>query len=195
LLIRAPAGFTSVLSRFYPDFTRLALRFRGRQPMVGPKDAGRPVTAAAGKEVLMKTRMIRSATMACLLVLIPVLLNAQMAIKQPLFRVDIPFAFSAGGTHLPAGHYYVSHPGDPYLLLIEKDDGRARAMVYVHPSASNGNNLSTKLVFNKYGEQYFLSQVWTEPDREVHQCFKCRAEHILAAQVTQPQTRIVLAKQ
>jgi len=142
----------------------------------------------------MKTRMIRSATMACLLVLIPVLLNAQMAIKQPLFRVDIPFAFSAGGTHLPAGHYYVSHPGDPYLLLIEKDDGRARAMVYVHPSATKTDESATKLVFNKYGDQYFLSQVWTEPDREVHQCFRCRMEQALMAQVPRPQQVAIAAK-
>jgi hypothetical protein len=78
--------------------------------------------------------------------------------------------------------------------VIEKDDGRARAMAYVHPSATSPSESSTKLVFNKYGDQYFLSQVWTEPDQEVHQCFRCRAEQTLMAQAGKPQLVVVAAK-
>lgn len=142
----------------------------------------------------MKTRIIHLAVAVALILLIPALLEAQMAIKQPLFRVDVPFAFVAGGVHLPAGHYLVYHPGDPYLIVIEKDDGRARSTAYVHPSATDPKGSSTKLVFNKYGDQYFLSQVWTEPDREVHQCFKCRMERALMAQVPKLQLVVVAAK-
>jgi hypothetical protein len=142
----------------------------------------------------MKTRIFNLAVLSALVVLLPAMLNAQMAIRQSLFRVDVPFAFIVGGVHLPAGHYRVYHPGDPYLIVIEKDDGRARAMAYVHPSASNADESSTKLVFNRYGDQYFLSQVWTEPDRELHQCFKCRMEQQLMAQSPKPQLVIVAAK-
>lgn len=143
----------------------------------------------------MKTRIVHLAALLAIILLVPALLHAQMASKQPLFRVDIPFAFIAGGVHLPAGYYHVSHPGDPYLIVIEKDDGRARAMVYVHPSATNADESSAKLVFNKYGDQYFLSQVWTEPDREVHQCFKCRMEQTLMAQAGKRQLVVIAAKQ
>jgi hypothetical protein len=122
------------------------------------------------------------------------MLNAQMAIRQALFRVDVPFAFIVGGAHLPPGHYHVYHPGDPYVIVIEKDDGRARAMAYVHPSTTETSASSTKLVFNKYGDQYFLSQVWTEPDRQVHQCFQCRAERALMAQVPKAQLVVIAAK-
>jgi hypothetical protein len=141
----------------------------------------------------MKTRIHLAALLAIILV-VPALLHAQMTIKQPLFRVDVPFSFVAGGVHLPAGQYYVYHPGDPYLIVIEKDDGRARGMAFVHPSATNANESSTKLVFNKYGDQHFLSQVWTEPDREVHQCFKCRMEQSLTAQVGKRQLVVIAAK-
>jgi hypothetical protein len=143
----------------------------------------------------MKTRIIHLAALLAIILVVPALLHAQMAIKQPLFRVDIPFSFVAGGVHLPAGHYHVYHPGDPYLIVIEKDDGRARAMAYVHPSATNADESSTKLVFNKYGDQYFLSQVWTEVDREVHQCFKCRMEQTLMAQAGRRQLVVIAAKQ
>jgi hypothetical protein len=98
----------------------------------------------------------------------------------------------AGGSHLPAGHYHVYHPGDPYLIVIEKDDGRARAMAYVHPETTKPNESSTKLVFNKYGNQYFLSQVWTEADQQVHHCFKCQMERELMARASKPQV-VVLA--
>jgi hypothetical protein len=107
--------------------------------------------------------------------------------------MDIPFTFFAGGVRLPAGEYHISHPGDPYFVLIEKDDGRARALVYVHPSATDVSE-STKLVFNKYGDQYFLSQVWTEPDREVHQCFNSRREKELMAQAQKPESVAIAAK-
>ncbi len=142
----------------------------------------------------MKIRMIHLAILLVLIALIPAALHAQMAIRQPLFRVNVPFAFVAGGVHLPAGQYSVYHPGDPYLVVIEKDDGRARSMAYVHPSAINADESSTKLVFNKYGDQYFLSQVWTEPDQQVHQCFRCRAEQTLLAQAGKHEVVVVAAK-
>jgi len=142
----------------------------------------------------MKTRMIQFAALLVIILLVPSTLQAQMPIKQPLFRVEIPFAFIAGGVHLPAGHYHVYHPGDPYVVVIERDDGRARAMAYVHPSIIDTSESSTKLVFNKYGDQYFLSQVWTEPDREVHECFKCPKEKALMAQSPKPQLVVVAAK-
>jgi hypothetical protein len=78
--------------------------------------------------------------------------------------------------------------------VIEKNDGRARAMAYVHPSATSSAESSTKLVFNKYGDQYFLAQVWTEPDRQVHQCSRCRAEQMLMAQSARQELAVVAAK-
>ena len=110
----------------------------------------------------MKTRIHKLTFQVAMVVLLTTALNGQMAIRQPLFHVDIPFAFIVGGTHLPAGHYHVYHPGDPYLIVIEREDGQARAMAYVHPSATGPSEASAKLVFNKYeGEQYFLAEVWT----------------------------------
>lgn len=141
----------------------------------------------------MKRRTVYVAILVVLVLSLPGLLRAQMAIKQPLARVDIPFAFSAGNVHLPAGHYRISHPGDPYFVLIEKDDGGARALVYVHPS-ENSLSSSTKLVFNKYADEYFLFQVWTGPDQQVHHCFQCRRERELIAKIQKPELIVVAAK-
>ena len=141
----------------------------------------------------MKIRTIHVAILVVLVLSLPAMLQAQMAIKEPLARVDIPFPFSAGGVHLPAGQYRISHPGDPYFVLIEKDDGSARALVYVQPSGVNSSE-SSKLVFNKYGNRYFLSQLWTEPDQRVHQCAKDRQEKELMAQAQKAEPVVVAAK-
>src|SRR5579884_3941924 len=100
----------------------------------------------------MKTRMIQFAAVFALIVLITSLSQAQMPIKQLMMRAHIPFPFVAGGVHLPAGDYIVYHPGDPYLVVVERADGKARGMEYIHPSATDPNASNSKLVFNKYGE-------------------------------------------
>jgi hypothetical protein len=141
----------------------------------------------------MKRRTVHVAILVVLVLSLPGLLQAQMAIKEPLARVDIPFAFFAGSARLPAGEYHISHPGDPYFVLIQKDDGRAQVLVYLQPSATNVSE-SSKLVFNKYGDQYFLSQVWTEPDQEMHQCFKSPREKELMAQAQKPESVVIAAK-
>jgi hypothetical protein len=51
-------------------------------------------------------------------------------------------------------------------------------LVKASPVASEGT--SNQLVFNRYGETYFLEQVNTAHDRQVHECFKCRGERELA---------------
>jgi len=140
----------------------------------------------------MKSRMIRWAVLAVAVGFLSTMLCAQMVIKTPLFRADVPFAFMAAGVHLPTGSYIVSHV-DPSLILIETRDGKARALVYVAIENSKSST-PTKLVFNKYGDQYFLAQVWTEQDQEVHHCTKCRAEKILAAQARHAEETVVLAR-
>jgi hypothetical protein len=140
----------------------------------------------------MKSRMIRLAVIAVAVAFLSTMLCAQMVIKTPLFRADVPFAFMAAGVHLPAGSYIVSHV-DPSLILIETQDGKARALIHVAIDNTNSST-PTKLVFNKYGDQYFIAQVWTEQDQQVHHCTKCRAEMQLVAQTRQAEKVVILAR-
>ncbi len=141
----------------------------------------------------MKPRIMAVALLFAVFLFAPAALQAQMA-GQLLFHADIPFPFTAAGTHLPAGHYFVSHPGDPNLVIVQKDDYRARAVLYVHVSEASAKAAGTKLVFNKYGDRHFLSQVWTEGDRETHATLKCKAEQRLAEAFEKPTVVAILAK-
>jgi hypothetical protein len=129
----------------------------------------------------MKTRtVITIATLAAFVLGLSAALHAQTA-PTPLLRVQVPFEFIAGGMHLPAGQYDILHVGGPNLIMLRSSDGYARALVSVKVSPTRADESTTKLVFNKYGETYFLSQVWTEQDNQVHQCAKGREEEALAA--------------
>jgi hypothetical protein len=142
----------------------------------------------------MKTQVVRIAMFVSAVLLGTIAVTAQSTTTSETFlRANIPFAFVAGGVHLPPGEYRVYHPGSPYIVVIEKKDCTLRAMTYVHPSSVNASQNSTKLIFNKYGDQYFLAEVWTERDQQVHHCFKCRTEQNLIANKDKPTAVIVAA--
>lgn len=94
---------------------------------------------------------------------------------------NIPFEFVAGQT-LPAGEYQIQSEllGDGRVQLIRSVDGRASIMLLTMAVVEpKGRQVEPKLVFNKYGHTYFLSQIWGEGDqgREVP---KSRREKELA---------------
>ncbi len=140
----------------------------------------------------MKSRILQFGAVLALVIPGTTAVRAQTTTNDILLRAHIPFAFVAGGTYLPAGEYRIYHPGNPYVIVIEKNDTTARAMTYVRPSAIKPGENGTKLLFNKYGQEYFLAQVWTERNQEMHQCFKCRMERALIAQARKP-TAVVVA--
>ncbi len=107
------------------------------------------------------------------------LLNSQTQITT-LFTVQVPFDFRVGNSHLAAGEYTVSHIGTQ-LIMLQRSDGTANALIPVMVSSTAAEKSATKLVFNKYGNLYFLSQVWTQHDTQRHDCFRSSSEQMLLA--------------
>lgn len=79
--------------------------------------------------------------------------NAQMA--------RIPFEFVIGNKAYPAGEYTVTYI-DTHLMLIRSDDRREFSFVITGPVEAKKTRC--ELVFNRYGDQYFLSTLWMEGD-------------------------------
>lgn len=101
--------------------------------------------------------------------------------EQLLFRVNVPFNFVAGGVPLSAGEYLAFHKSSTLIQLVRKD-GRGSAWVWVKPSPAASGETTNQIVFNRYGDSYFLSQVRTRHDQQIHECYQCRAEKNLLAQ-------------
>lgn len=74
--------------------------------------------------------------------------------------VDIPFEFSAGKTTLHAGVYTIKRlSGD--LLTLRSDNGKSTVILNAPVTHNSSDpNAVERLVFNKQGDQYFLSQIW-----------------------------------
>lgn len=101
------------------------------------------------------------AVISCLATLVVTPVQAQNAGNM---SVSIPFDFAVSGKTLPAGEYYVqrSTEGTRVVTTIRnRDNTKAVYLPQTHPVQANEIQSESKLVFNKYGNQFFLSQVWT----------------------------------
>ena len=95
-----------------------------------------------------------------------------------LAKAEIPFDFVVGQKTLPAGEYEIC-PGNKTnkdILWIKKADSRATANVVTFGRNIKRQQAGPYLVFNRYGNQYFLSQVWAEFDEVGRQAAKSAAE-------------------
>ncbi|WP_433963917.1 hypothetical protein [Tunturiibacter gelidiferens] len=73
---------------------------------------------------------------------------------------NVPFSFTVNGRTLPAGHYTLgSEVNTPRMLTIsDREKGIAVMAITVPDYGASADN---KLVFHRYGGQYFLSEVRT----------------------------------
>ena len=88
-------------------------------------------------------------------------LLAQMMSSQQLMKVDIPFAFSVEDYSLPAGEYLVLTVTPERSIRIVSTDGKHSAIVHDLPNYTSEPSPNSRLVFHRYGNEYFLTQVWT----------------------------------
>ena len=76
--------------------------------------------------------------------------------------VNIPFDFVVGDKNLTAGEYSIGRAlqnSDDSLLLIGTVDGGAKIFCFSIAVSGDLKNKVT-IIFHRYGDQYFLSQVW-----------------------------------
>ena len=81
----------------------------------------------------------------------------------PQMVAEVPFAFVAADQQLPSGHYSVwrvTDMGGP-LMMRNRHDGTVVFIACRRPlAAQKKEGALPKLVFHRYGDRYFLAQVW-----------------------------------
>jgi hypothetical protein len=77
-------------------------------------------------------------------------------------RAEVPFAFYAGDLLLPPGSYTLTVPSaEPELLTIQERNGKEHEILLTVPEElRRGPAGETKLVFDRYGKNSFLTQIW-----------------------------------
>jgi hypothetical protein len=106
---------------------------------------------------------------------------------------DIPFAFQVGNKTLPAGEYRIQRAptADGCIQLIRKNDGAPAMFVPTMPIDSREGTSEPVLIFNHYGNSYFLTQVWTGSGTG-RQLFKSKREKELASNQAKTETEVAL---
>jgi hypothetical protein len=130
-----------------------------------------------------------------MLSLVLMLTSVSVAAQSERSRItNIPFSFIVGGKTLPAGEYTVGPNRRDYdkVWLVQSRDGHASALFATMSVRASETQEKTKLVFRKYGDQYFLSQIWTAGGNSGRELLMPRLERELAKNAIERQT-IVLA--
>lgn len=116
--------------------------------------------------------------------------------------VNIPFDFTVGNKSLPAGHYTVARiNGAVENLAIRSTEKGASATALTYGGKSVKAEAAAKLVFHRYGNTYYLAEVWEAGSDAARQLPQSRAERDLqkrrsnlAENTAQPEIVTILAQ-
>jgi hypothetical protein len=134
----------------------------------------------------MKTQMIRNVSLG-------LLAAASVFAQNPhKCNVNVPFGFHVGDTMLPAGRYALDTDIAPNVVRVKSDDMGKSILILTHGVGRNSGETQSRLIFNRYGDQYFLSQVWTPAGEAGRELRKTKRETQEAAN-RRPTVESVLA--
>ena len=95
---------------------------------------------------------------------------------------NIPFDFSVAGKKLPAGKYWINRAqqssGDT-VIRISSTDGHSSVTRFTIPVIAYNPAKDSSLVFHRYGDEYFLSEIWPAGASTGRELPKSRAEREL----------------
>jgi hypothetical protein len=99
----------------------------------------------------MKRKMLSGLTALVLALLVNV------ATAQSKSKANVPFAFSAEQNSMRAGEYSITVT-DHVMKLRNESTNETVAMIAM--SEESGKPQTSRLVFHKYGDRYYLAEVW-----------------------------------
>jgi len=107
-------------------------------------------------------------------------------------EVDIPFQFHAGNSQLPPGKYIIHalDNSDLTIMEISSADGKMSALFDVREAEANSAPARNELVFNKYGNRYFLAKLFDESNRDGSAVVESRYEKRIDKATAQAQEHV-----
>ena len=100
----------------------------------------------------MKKHLLRISMIAAL---------AVSASQAETYYASVPFSFVLGNKTVPAGEYVIDPSAGSDLVIIKSADHKEGFMVMGTNVTSADYAQQSKLVFHRYGNRYFLPEVWT----------------------------------
>lgn len=91
-----------------------------------------------------------------------------------LGKVTVPFAFQAGTTHFAPGVYTISYGMNSFLSIRGVSNS---GLTMVMRDGSDEQSTVSQLVFRRFGNRYFLREVWTQGNSGYLRCPESKAEY------------------
>jgi hypothetical protein len=107
-------------------------------------------------------------------------------------EVNVPFQFHAGNTKLPPGRYSIHLLDDTDLTVMEisSADGSTSALFEVQQLEANSTPTKSELIFNKYGNRYFLAKLFDEGNPSGSEVIKSHYEKQIRQTDAEAQTHL-----
>ena len=118
----------------------------------------------------MRKQLVKGFTMFMLIVALAFVTAVVSANGQSeSVRANIPFEFAVGDKTLPSGEYAIrSATAGGAAMMIRSENTKNSALRLTNAIEDKRSVGQVKLVFHRYGERYFLAEVWTgESGREL----------------------------
>jgi hypothetical protein len=128
---------------------------------------------------LQLVSVLKKAGLLCGILLATVFTSAQAQSPSNRITAQIPFDFNLGDRKLPSGRYSIGRVrqgSDDAVLTVDDENGRSKAIRTSIPVRILDLTDHGKLVFHRYGDQYFLYQVWAAGTTTGRQFPKSRSE-------------------
>jgi hypothetical protein len=145
----------------------------------------------------MKKELLKGFTMLALIIALALATAVASANAQSSKKVvaNIPFEFIASGVAMPAGEYSLRvTAASDNGLLIQSTDTKISAMRLTFPIAPKNHRSEARLVFHRYGQRYFLTEVWTAEDSTGRQLLKSRQERAIERELARITSKSELAQ-
>jgi hypothetical protein len=137
-------------------------------------EGGQKAAFRQGDKVMNKLSVsIRTKLFVCAFAVAALVFASQAFAQGTDVKVNVPFAFETGSQHFPAGTYMIRFESNHVMLL----QGPSTSGLLMTISAETLNPAKTgKVVFQRYGDRYFLRQVWVAGSTIGSECVKSREE-------------------
>ncbi len=89
------------------------------------------------------------------------LATASAYAQTGVVKANVPFNFIVSKAQLPAGEYRIQPLGvTGSAMTIQSPDGKVTKAFLPNACSSPQAQKTTKLIFHRYGSQYFLAEIW-----------------------------------
>ena len=138
---------------------------------------------------IMKKQIVGTLVAGCLLALM-IAVPARAQLPGTRIRVDIPFNFIVRGKMLPAGTYEIKTVSDSEedLLIRNVANHHDHIMFQTERLDEAKPPHRSEIVFHRYGESYFLSEILTAGEQVGSELIPSRAERQLKRELENNQT-------